>query len=286
MGIKNDLFERYGYIMRVGALVHLREDFRKQMEELKAMGMSSCQLVCWDMRMMTEDTADKINQATKEIGISITAFWCGWPGPITWDFYEGQLNLGLVPAEYRTMRVEALINGSAFARLISVRDLVTHVGFIPENPYDENYRQVVEAVKQIAVVCKKNNQNFLFETGQETPVTLRRAIEDTGMDNIGVNLDPANLLMYGKGNPVEALDILGKYILGVHGKDGLYPVDGTHLGEEKPLGEGLVNYPRFISKLKEIGYTGDITIEREIEGEEQKRDVLKAKAFIEELLTK
>lgn len=286
MGIKNDLLERYGYIMRVGALVHLREDFRKQMEELKAMGMSSCQLVCWDMSMMTEDTADRINQATKEIGITITAFWCGWPGPITWDFYEGQLNLGLVPAEYRTMRVEALINGSAFARLLSVRDLVTHVGFIPENPYDENYRQVVEAVKQIAVVCKKNNQNFLFETGQETPVTLRRAIEDTGMDNIGVNLDPANLLMYGKGNPVEALDILGKYILGVHGKDGLYPVDGTHLGEEKPLGEGLVNYPRFISKLKEIGYTGDITIEREIEGEEQKRDVLKAKAFIEELLTK
>lgn len=272
--------------MRVGALVHLREDFRKQMEELKAMDMKSCQLVCWDMSMMTEDTADRINQATKEIGIDITAFWCGWPGPITWDFYEGQLNLGLVPAEYRTMRVEALINGSTFARLLSVRDLVTHVGFIPENPYDENYRQVVEAVKQIAVVCKKNNQNFLFETGQETPVTLRRAIEDTGMDNIGVNLDPANLLMYGKGNPVEALDILGKYILGVHGKDGLYPVDGTHLGEEKPLGEGLVNYPRFISKLKEIGYTGDITIEREIEGEEQKRDVLKAKAFIEELLTK
>lgn len=272
--------------MRVGALVHLGEDFIRQMEELKAMDMNSCQLVCWNMDMMTEDTADRINAAVKRIGIDITAFWCGWPGPITWDFYEGQLNLGLVPEEYRKIRVEALMKGSEFAAKLSVRDVVTHVGFLPENPYDENYRPVVEAVKQIAAVCKKNKQNFLFETGQETPVTLRRAIEDIGMDNIGVNLDPANLLMYGKGNPVDALGILGKYILGIHGKDGLYPTDGTHLGEERPLGEGLVNYPVFINKLKEIGYNGDITIEREIEGEEQKRDVLKAKAFLEELLSR
>lgn len=270
--------------MRIGALVHLNESFLSQMEELKSMGMDNCQLVCWNQEMMTEETAERINNAVRTLGIDITAFWCGWPGPITWDFYEGQRNLGLVPKEYRKERIEALIKGSEFAAKLSVRDFVTHVGFVPENPYDENYRQTVEAVKQVAAICLSNKQNFLFETGQETPVTLRRAIEDIGMDNIGVNFDPANLLMYGKANPVDALDILGKYVMGVHGKDGLYPADGAHLGEEKPLGEGRVNYPAFIEKLKEAGYKGDITIEREIEGEEQKRDVLKAKAFLEGLI--
>lgn len=270
--------------MRIGVLVQLREDFPAQMEELKAMGMNSCQLVCWDQQRMTEETAVGINAAVEKLGIDITAFWCGWPGPVTWDFYEGQRNLGLVPEEYRQKRVEALINGSEFAARLSVRDFVTHAGFLPENPYDENYRLAVEAVKQVALVCRKNKQNFLFETGQETPVTLRRAIEDIGLDNIGINFDPANLLMYGKANPVDALDILGKYVRGVHGKDGLYPTDGIHLGEERPLGEGRVNYPAFIKKLKEIGYTGDITIEREIEGEEQKRDIIKAKVFLEQLL--
>ncbi|SHO54046.1 sugar phosphate isomerase/epimerase family protein [Anaerocolumna xylanovorans] len=272
--------------MRIGVLVHLNESFPEQMKELKSMGMDNCQLVCWNQGMMTEDTAKRINTEIKELEIDITAFWCGWPGPITWDFYEGQLNLGLVPEKYRKERIEALIRGSEFAAKLPVRDFVTHVGFLPENPYDENYRRVVEAVKQIALVCQKNKQNFLFETGQETPVTLRRAIEDTGMDNIGINFDPANLLMYGKANPVDALDILGRYVMGVHGKDGLYPADGVHLGEERPLGEGRVNYPAFIGKLKEIGYTGAITIEREIEGEEQKRDIIKGKEFLEQLLSR
>lgn len=144
------------------------------------------------------------------------------------------------------------------------------------------------ACKAIVEKCKENGQNFLFETGQETPVTLKRAIQDiekaVGKGNVGINLDPANLIMYGKANPVDALEVFGEYVMGIHGKDGKYPTDGHHLGDEVPLGQGKVNYSAFIAKLKEIGYQGDITIEREISGEEQKKDIRMAKELLDKLI--
>ena len=128
----------------------------------------------------------------------------------------------------------------------------------------------------------------MFETGQETPVTLKRAIQDIekdlGKGNVGINLDPANLIMYGKANPVDALEVFGEYVRGIHGKDGKYPTDGHYLGEEVPLGQGKVNYPAFIAKLKEVGYEGDITIEREISGEQQKKDIVAAKEILDKLI--
>ena len=99
-----------------------------------------------------------------------------------------------------------------------------------------------------------------------------------------INLAPANLLMYGKANPVDALEVFGEYVMGIHGKDGKYPTDGHHLGDEVPLGQGKVNYPAFIAKLKEVGYEGDITIEREIDGDEQKKDIRMAKDLLDKLI--
>ena len=132
--------------------------------------------------------------------------------------------------------------------------------------------------------CKNNNQYFLFETGQETPVTLRRTIEDIGFDNVGINLDTANLILYGKAHPLDAVSILGKYIRDIHAKDGCYPTDGKNLGQEKAIGDGIVHFPTLIEKLRQIGYDGTITIEKEIEGEEQTRDILKAKELLEKLI--
>ena len=122
-------------------------------------------------------------------------------------------------------------------------------------------------------------------TGQETPVTLLRVMQDIGFDNVGINLDPANLIMYGKANPVDSLDVFGKYVRGVHGKDGLYPTDGRELGDEVALGEGKVNFPVFLKKLHELGYDGDITIEREITGEQQKKDIQMAKKMLDEIIS-
>lgn len=115
---------------------------------------------------------------------------------------------------------------------------------------------------------KKNDQRFLFETGQETPVTLRRLIEDVGTGNCGINFDPANLILYGKANPVDAIDTFGEFIYNTHLKDGLYPTDGRELGKEVILGEGKVNYPALVKGLKDCGYKGPYIIEREVEGDE------------------
>jgi sugar phosphate isomerase/epimerase len=270
--------------MKVGSIVELSKNIDEKFAELRSLGMESCQLLSWKEENFTDEMAELVNKAAAKHNIHITAFWCGWPGPASWDFYDGQLTLGLVPVAYRNERLKTLMKGSDFARKMNIRDFVTHVGYLPENPYDENYIGVISALKLLVRKCGDNNQNFLFETGQETPVTLKRALEDIGYDNIGINLDPANLLMYGKANPVDALDVFGKYVLGIHGKDGMYPTDGKNLGMEMPLGQGKVNYPVFIAKLKEIGYAGDITIEREISGEEQKRDIIKAKELLEYLI--
>jgi sugar phosphate isomerase/epimerase len=124
----------------------------------------------------------------------------------------------------------------------------------------------------------------LFESGQETPVVLLRAIEDIGLLNIGINLDPANLILYGKGNPVDALDVFGGYVRGVHAKDGCYPTSGRYLGEEMPIGQGKVDFPRLLAGLKKLGYTGALTIEREISGEQQVKDIHMAIGYINKIL--
>lgn len=276
--------------MRVGVLIELFRDtdIDARFAELRSMGMESCQLVCWDREIMDQENADKVNVAAEHHKVDITAFWCGWEGPRVWDFYDGQLTLGLVPEAFRFERVKMLQEGIRFAAMIHVKDVATHVGYMPENPYDPNYAGVLVCLKELVKQCKENGQNFLFETGQETPVTLKRAIQDIekelGKGNVGINLDPANLVMYGKANPVDALEVFGEYVMGIHGKDGKYPTDGHMLGDEVPLGQGKVNYPAFVAKLKEIGYAGDITIEREISGEEQKKDIVMAKAVLDELL--
>lgn len=276
--------------MRVGVLIELFRDtdIDARFAELRSMGMESCQLVCWDREIMDQENADKVNAAAEHHKVDITAFWCGWEGPRVWDFYDGQLTLGLVPETFRFERVKMLQEGIRFAAMIHVKDVATHVGYMPENPYDPNYAGVLVCLKELVKQCKENGQNFLFETGQETPVTLKRAIQDIekelGKGNVGINLDPANLVMYGKANPVDALEVFGEYVMGIHGKDGKYPTDGHMLGDEVPLGQGKVNYPAFVAKLKEIGYAGDITIEREISGEEQKKDIVMARAVLDELL--
>lgn len=248
------------------------------------LGFNFCQLSGWDMSLFTDEAAEKINEACEKYHVKISTFWCGWGGPQVWDFYEGPLTLGLVPVPYRNARIENLKLGSDFAKKLGVENVATHVGFLPETPNSENYHSVVCAIRTVAQYCKDNGQYFMFETGQETPVTLRRTIEDVGTGNLGINLDPANLILYGKSNPIDALDVFGEYVRDVHAKDGCYPTDGKNLGKEMPLGTGKVNFPAFIKKLKEIGYDKTLTIEREITGEEQIRDIKAAKEFLESLI--
>lgn len=270
--------------MKLGVIINLTENVKEDFLKIKGLGINTCQLCCWDLKLMTDETAEKINKLSSELDMEITAFWCGWSGPTIWDFKSGPNTLGLAPVEYRFIRMKELVNGLDFAKKINVSDVVTHAGFIPENPSSSEYLGFVEVIRYIANRAKDNGQNFLFETGQETPVTLMRLMADVGTGNLGVNLDPANLLMYGNANPVDAVEIFAEYIKGVHGKDGMYPTDGYNLGEEKRIGDGRVNYPLFIEKLKSVGYDGAITIEREITGEKQLEDIKYAKEYLEKLI--
>ena len=271
--------------MKIGVMVILDSvEIDKKFKKVIELGFNYCQLCCWDHTFLTDEVAKAVLEACKKYSIEISTFWCGWSGPAEWNFYEGPLTLGLVPKEFRNKRIEELICGSDFARKLGLKNMATHMGFLPEVPLSNEYKETVSAIRQVAQHCKKNNQYLLFETGQETPVTLRRTIEDVGEDNLGINLDAANLILYGKANPVDALDVFGEYVRDVHAKDGKYPTDGRHLGEETPLGEGKVDISALIKKLKEVGYNGTLIIEREISGEKQKQDIISAKKLLEKLI--
>ena len=272
--------------MKLGVIAPLEGGPVREMEKVRDLGFSTCQVGCSGADWLTPPVAERLVRAAGEKGIEITTLWCGLPRRHVWDFVDGPSTIGLVPEETRQERLAVLKQGADFAQSVGVPSITTHVGFIPENPGDSLYPGLVDALREIAVYCKERGQSFWFETGQETPVTLLRTIQDIGTGNLGVNLDPANLLMYGKANPVDALDVFGTFVRGVHAKDGEYPTNGSELGVEKPLGEGRVGFPALLSKLSALGFDGALTIEREISGPQQIEDIRAGKRFLERVLAR
>ena len=260
------------------------EDIEDKVRSLKDEGFDNCQIISWTPSVWTEENAHILSELALKYGITYSAFWCGWEGPCVWNFYEGQKTLGLVPEEYRTMRIQNLCDGADFAKRLNIENLVTHMGFIQENPYDTLFEGFCDAVRTVAEHLAANGQNLLFETGQETPVTMMRCFEKVGRDNLRVNLDTANLILYGKANPVDALEVFGKYVANLHAKDGLYPTNGHDLGKETPIGQGKVDFPALVRKLYDLDYHGYMTIEREIDGDQQIADIREAKIYLEKLV--
>ncbi|MGC9972960.1 MAG: sugar phosphate isomerase/epimerase family protein [Bryobacteraceae bacterium] len=267
--------------MRLGLIVSAGRDPENAIRTVQELGLPTCQVAVGSFE---PELAGRLRGALDRYGVEATSVVAGGPGPEGYDFYQGPLTIGLVPRATREARIARVRQTSDFAKKCGIPAVQTHCGFIPENPNDPVYKEAVDAVRQVAAYCRKNGQSFRCETGQETPVTLLRTIRDVGLDNVGVNFDPANLIMYGKADPVEALDLLGPLVLGVHAKDGLYPVDPKNLGREVPIGQGKVDFPRFIWRLKGLGYRGPLTIEREVSGPKQIKDVRAAKAYLEKLV--
>ena len=270
--------------LKLGVMASLPHGPDGELKKAHDLGLETCQAVCWQRELFSVEMAKQLIAACKRYQVEVTTIWVGLPGPAVWNFIEGPATIGLVPEQYRAERVATLKEGADFAERVQVDTITTHVGFIPEDPGNPLYRGVVDALREVVTYCRAKGITFCFETGQETPITLLRVIEDLGRDNLGINLDPANLLMYGKANPVDALDIIGPYVRGVHAKDGEYPTNGRHLGEEKPMGEGRVNFPVLVPKLKSMGYTGALTIEREISGPRQIEDIKRAIAILSALV--
>lgn len=267
--------------MRLGVITSISKNPEAAIKRVHDLRFPTCQLA---IEAFDDGTVSKLREALTKYGVEVSCAVATGPPPEVYDFYKGPLTIGLVPRQYREARIARIKQVSDFAKKAGIPALQTHCGFIPENPNEPLYTETVKAIRTVAEYCKQNGQTFRCETGQETPITLVRAIKDVGLDNVGVNFDVANLILYGKANPVDAVELLGPYIMGMHAKDGLYPTDIRELGREVPIGQGKVNFPVLIGLLKKAGYQNPVTIEREVEGAKQTNDILAAKAFLEKLI--
>ena len=267
--------------LRLGLIIGIGKDPDAAMAKVHELGLPTCQVY---VDVIEAELGGRLRQALDKYQIEATSLVVGGPGREVWDFYEGPLTIGLVPRETRDARIAHIKKASDFAKQCGIEAVQTHCGFIPENPNDPLYKETIAVVREVAGYCKRNGQNLRYETGQETPITLVRTIQDVGLDNQGVNFDLANLILYGKANPVDAIELLGQYVQGIHAKDGLWPTNPRELGQEVPIGKGKVDFPRIIRRLKDLNYRGAVTIEREISGPQQVEDVRGAKAYLEKLI--
>lgn len=271
--------------MALGLLISPYGTPEAAIKRVRDMGFSNCFLsLDGYIGKFTPDAATQIGELLAKYELIATTVEVVGPEPLEWNFVQGPSTIGLVPAKTRAARIDALKQVSNFARLLGVSQVQTHCGFIPENPADALYSGSVEAIRTVAQHCQSNGQNFLMETGQETPTTMSRVVRDVNMSNLGVGLDTANLILYGKANPVDAVEILGPHVRSVHAKDGRWPSDPSKLGEEVLIGQGSVDFKKVFTKLHQFGYTGAITIERETSGPQQIEDVKNEKLYLQRIL--
>jgi L-ribulose-5-phosphate 3-epimerase len=248
-------------------------------------GLTTCFLLLNDyINHCTPQAATELKDLLAKYEVVCTTAEVVGPPPLEWNFTRGPSTIGLVPKATRAARIDALRQVSDFAKLMGVEQVQTHCGFIPEDPSDPQYHETVEAVRTVSRHCQKNGQYFLLETGQETPTTMSRVIRDVAMPNLAVGLDTANLILYGKANPADAVDILGTHVRSIHAKDGRWPTDPDQLGEEVLIGKGLADFRAVFTKLHKLGYTGAVTIERETSGQQQIEDVKQEKESLEVIL--
>src|SRR5208283_2835024 len=199
------------------------------------------------------------------LGMQITVVFGGFEGESYADIPTVKRTVGLVPPETRTARLKEMKEIADFARLLGVDAVGLHIGFVPHDASDPDYGQVISVARDLCSHCRTQNQRVHLETGQESADTLLRFLADTGCDNLFVNFDPANMILYGSGDPIDALKKVGRYVRSVHCKDGKWAAHpGEEWGAEVPLGEGDVGMEQFLRTLNEIGYLGPLTIEREI----------------------
>jgi len=271
--------------MALGLLISPYGAPEETIKRVHDLGFSNCFLsLDGYIGKFTNDAAKQVQDLLAKYDVVATTVEVVGPAPLEWNFLKGPSTIGLVPPSTRSARIDALRQASDFAKLLGIGQVQTHCGFIPENPDDALYPGTVEAIKTVAQHCQGNGQHFLMETGQETPTTMSRMIRDVNMPNLGVGLDTANLILYGKANPVDAVDMLGPHIRSIHAKDGRWPRDPSQLGEEVLIGKGLVDFRTVFTKLHKIGYTGAVTIERETSGPQQVEDVRNEKLYLEKIL--
>ena len=224
-------------------------------------------------------------EALAKNGVTLNTVFASFEGESYADIPTVEQTVGYIPKGPREEREQRTREISDFAHALGVPGIAAHIGFVPEDHSDPDYIAVRDMMRRLCDYCAERGQSYALETGQEPAVTLREFIKDVDRPNLKVNFDPANMVLYGSGEPMEALNVIHPWVVSVHCKDGTWPKEKGVFGEETPLGEGDVGMDNYVAKLKEVGYTGPLTIEREITGEEQRDDILRAIALLERLRT-
>lgn len=271
--------------LEIGVMFWAGGDPRTTIQEVKSFGVQCGQLgVPGDLDLT--GAAEQWKQAAAAEDFHISTVFCAYRGENYADIPTVQKTVGLIPPETRKERLQRTLEASDFAADVGVKSIATHIGFVPHNPAHPDYKDVCRMVQEICDHAAQHHQTFALETGQEPADVLLKFIEAVGRPNLGINFDPANMIMYGTGDPILALDVLSGKLLSVHCKDGTWPPKGSPsaLGVEQPLGCGAVGMQLFLAKLRQIGYRGALNVEREAEDPEQRKaDIRMGVQLLEQL---
>jgi len=253
------------------------------------LGVPTVQLHAPAKETRTKENAEKFLARLNELGIKITVVFGGFEGESYADIPTCIETVGLVPPATREARTQEMKEIADFAHLLGVDAVGLHVGFVPHDKSDPMFDQVVAVTREVCDHIKVNGQRLHLETGQEAADALLQFHAAVDRDNLFVNFDPANMILYGSGEPIEALKKVGSLVRSVHCKDAKWAANpGKEWGSEVPLGQGDVGMEKFVQTLKEIGYDGPLTIEREIPQEpaRQKEEIGGGIALLNELKAK
>lgn len=273
----------------IGVFTSIDAGLGVKIEVAHELGVPTIQLHAPAQETRTAENAEKFLAQLEELGITLTAVFGGFEGESYADIPTVVDTVGLVPPATRAARVQEMKEIADFARLLKCDVVALHLGFIPHDNSDPLYQEIVAVTQDLLDHCKQNEQALHLETGQETAEGLLQFISDVGRDNLFVNFDPANMILYGTGEPIDALKKVGAYVKSIHCKDGTWAGNpGVDWGAEVPLGEGDVGMENYLRTLNELGYTGPLTIEREIpqEPERQKAEISHAVNLLTDLKAK
>lgn len=274
----------------IGVFASIDAGLGVKLEVAKELEVPTIQLHAPAKSTRTPENAEAFLARIADLGITLTAVFGGFEGESYADIPTTAETVGLVPKATRAERTAEMKEIADFAKLLNCDVVALHLGFIPHaNKGDAAYDEILQVTREICDHCKSLGQNLHLETGQESADGLLQFLADVERDNLFVNFDPANMILYGTGEPIEAVKKIGKFVRSIHCKDATWSdKPGETWGAEVPLGEGEVGMENYLKALKEIGYDGPLTIEREIpqEPERQKAEIGGAVKLLEELRSK
>jgi sugar phosphate isomerase/epimerase len=244
------------------------------------------QIACGDPHHADWEEGDRMPEVARSAGFRMTGAMLGFPGEDYTTPQTIQKTGGFGNPANRPERLERFKWALDRTRALGLNDLMLHAGFIPE-PRDPDRKPFLDTLAKVSDLAKSNNVTIAFETGQESADLLRLTLDELKSANLKVNFDPANMLLYDKGDPLRAVEILGPDIRSVHVKDANRPTVPGTWGEEVPLGQGQVNIRQFIKTLQKVGYRGALCIEREVGSQDQRvEDINDGIRFLKECLAR